>query len=84
MNGMCTNQIVARCELHVPVPTLFCVGFLILFRLPLAPVYVVGLPMGILITLWRRRSALFGPDAADNLRRYGFLYVHRVLKHGCP
>jgi hypothetical protein len=55
-----------------------------LFRLPLAPVYVVGLPMGILITLWRRRSALFGPDAADNLRRYGFLYVHRVLKHECP
>ncbi len=43
------------------------------------PVYVVGLPLGIFLILYKRRNKLFGPDSEENLRTYGFLYVVRGL-----
>ncbi len=37
-------------------------------------VYVVGLPLSILLVLWRNKATLFGPGSEDTMRRYGFLY----------
>ena len=37
-------------------------------------VYVIGLPAGIFAILHKHRKTLFGPDSAETMRAYGFLY----------
>ncbi len=59
---------VVRCATAPPLPPFHC-----------CPVYVVGLPLGIFLILYKRRNKLFGPDSEENLRTHGFLYVVRGL-----
>ena len=41
----------------------------------MAALYVVGLPVAILVILWRRRATLFGPGSEDTMKHFGFLYA---------
>ena len=36
--------------------------------------YVVGLPLGITLLLYKHKATLFGPRSATTMARYGFLY----------
>lgn len=45
-----------------------------LYALTMVVVFVVGLPLGIFLVLWRRRAHLHGPGSEETMHRFGFLY----------
>ena len=45
-----------------------------IYAITMIGLYVVGLPLGILVLLYRHRATLFGPDSSNTMRKYGFLY----------